>query len=230
MGVEPNAWSRALPVLCADLLRHWERDARFLCCQKIHIQFSNAEPGGSAYLPRGAFRNYAAARPGGRVLQRGSKPPGRRGQAPAIQRTAPQRAGGHMGPSLRLKRTTLITGSAPLIRLAFGHPPSPFGLQLFPPDRGNRTSPKGKALRAGLGPAPTADTKRLRFPCRGRSPPGPPGFAPGALAHQSQVQKLNRTSGNFCTPRAQWPGGNSDPSLRFCAPKTLLNFSGGRPP
>ena len=213
MGVEPNAWSRALPVLCADLLRHWERDARFLCCQKIHIQFSNAEPGGSAYLPRGAFRNYAAARPGGRVLQ-----------------SISQRVGGHMGPSLRLKRTTLITGSAPLIRLAFGPPPSPFGLQLFPPDRGNRTSPKGKALRAGLGPAPTADTKRLRFPCRGRSQTGPPGFAPGALARQSQVQKLNRTSGNFCTPRAQWPGGNSDPSLRFCAPKTLLNFSGGRPP
>ncbi len=213
MGVEPNAWSRALPVLCADLLRHWERDARFLCCQKIHIQFSNAEPGGSAYLPRGAFRNYAAARPGGRVLQ-----------------SISQRVGGHMGPSLRLKRTTLITGSAPLIRLAFGHPPSPFGLQLFPPDRGNRTSPKGKALRAGLGPAPTADTKRLRFPCRGRSQTGPPGFAPGALARQSQVQKLNRTSGNFCTPRAQWPGENSDPSLRFCAPKTLLNFSGGRPP
>ena len=125
---------------CARWLRHWELDARFLCCQKIHIQFSNAEPGGSAYLPRGAFRNYAAARPGGRVLQ-----------------SISQRVGGHMGPSLRLKRTTLITGSAPLIRLAFGHPPSPFGLQLFPPDRGNRTSPKGKALRAGLGPAPTAD-------------------------------------------------------------------------
>ena len=213
MGVEPNAWSRALPVLCADLLRHWERDARFLCCQKIHIQFSTAEPGGSVYLPRGAFRNCAAARPGGRALQ-----------------SISQRVGGHMGPSLRLKRTTLITGSAPLIRLAFGPPLSPFGLQLFPPDRGNRTSPKGKALRAGLGPAPTADTKRLRFPCRGRSQTDPPGFAPGALARQSQVQKLNRTSGNFCTPRAQWPGGNSDPSLRFCAPKTLLNFSGGRPP
>ena len=66
MGVEPNAWSRALPVLCADLLRHWERDARFLCCQKIHIQFSTAEPGGSVYLPRGAFRNQvdgASGRP-----------------------------------------------------------------------------------------------------------------------------------------------------------------------
>ena len=66
MGVEPNAWSRALPVLCADLLRHWERDARFLCCQKIHIQFSTAEPGGSVYLPRGAFQNQvdgASGRP-----------------------------------------------------------------------------------------------------------------------------------------------------------------------
>ena len=36
-----------------------------------------------------------------------------------------QRAGGHMGPPLRLKRTALITGSAPLIRLAFGQPPFP---------------------------------------------------------------------------------------------------------
>ena len=132
MGVEPNAWSRALPVLCADLLRHWERDARFLCCQKIHIQFSNAEPGGSAYLPRGAFRNYAAARPGGRVLQRGSKPPGRRGQAPAIQRTAPQRAGGQRPPQQRRKNSlgragedTRPTGFRKPVCLCVGAGPRP---------------------------------------------------------------------------------------------------------
>ena len=186
MGVEPNAWSRALPVLCADLLRHWERDARFLCCQKIHIQFSTAEPGGSAYLPRSAFRNYAAARPGGRVLQRGSKPPGRRGQAPAIQRTAPQRAGGHMGPPLRFRRTALITGSAPLIRLAFGYPPSPLAFSYFPltggiglPQRGKlygrvldpplRRKQNGFVFLVGAGPRPARqDSHRERWLVKAR--------------------------------------------------------------
>ena len=185
----------------------------FCAAKKSIFNFQTQSRAAPRISPAAPSEIKWTARPGGRAIQ-----------------SISQRVGGHMGPSLRLKRTTLITGSAPLIRLAFGPPLSPFGLQLFPPDRGNRTSPKGKALRAGLGPAPTADTKRLRFPCRGRSQTGPPGFAPGALARQSQVQKLNRTSGNFCTPRAQWPGGNSDPSLRFCAPKTLLNFSGGRPP
>ena len=65
------------------------------------------------------------ARPGGRAPQRGSKASGAAGRAPALQRTIPQRAGGHMGPPLRLKRTALIAGSAPLIRLAFGQPPFP---------------------------------------------------------------------------------------------------------
>ncbi len=168
------------------------------------------------------------ARPGGRALQRGSKASGAAGRAPALQKTIPQRAGGHMGPSLRFRRTALITGSASLIRPLRDH------LLL-----------KGKAWRAADSrpyrrmatyggrvrtPAPTRMQGRSRSPPRGRSQTGPPGFAPGALARQSQAQKLNRTSGNFCTPRAQWPGGNSDPSLGFCAPKTLLNFSGGRPP
>ena len=153
MGVEPNAWSRALPVLCADLLRHWERDARFLCCQKIHIQFSTAEPGGSVYIPRGAFRNCAAARPGGCTLQ-----------------SISQRAGGHMGPSLRFRRTALITGSASLIRSLRDH------LLL-----------KGKAWRAADSrpyrrmatyggrvrtPAPTRMQGRSRSPPRGRSQTG----------------------------------------------------------
>ena len=169
MGVEPNAWSRALPVLCADLLRHWERDARFLCCQKIHIQFSNAEPGGSAYLPRGAFRNYAAARPGGRAIQ-----------------SISQRVGGHMGPSLRLKRTTLITGSAPLIRLAFGYPPSPLAFSYFPltggiglPQRGKlygrvldpplRRKQNGFVFLVGAGPRPARqDSHRERWLVKAR--------------------------------------------------------------
>ena len=169
MGVEPNAWSRALPVLCADLLRHWERDARFLCCQKIHIQFSNAEPGGSAYLPRGAFRNYAAARPGGRALQ-----------------SISQRVGGHMGPSLRLKRTTLITGSAPLIRLAFGPPLPLLAFSYFPltggiglPQRGKlygrvldpplRRKQNGFVFLVGAGPRPARqDSHRERWLVKAR--------------------------------------------------------------
>ena len=169
MGVEPNAWSRALPVLCADLLRHWERDARFLCCQKIHIQFSNAEPGGSAYLPRSAFRNYAAARPGGRVIQ-----------------SISQRVGGHMGPSLRLKRTTLITGSAPLIRLAFGPPLPLLAFSYFPltggiglPQRGKlygrvldpplRRIQNGFVFLVGAGPRPARqDSHRERWLVKAR--------------------------------------------------------------
>ena len=164
MGVEPNAWSRALPVLCADLLRHWERDARFLCCQKIHIQFSTAEPGGSAYLPRGAFRNYAAARPGGRVLQRGSKPPGRRGQAPAIQRTAPQRAG-------LICLVLLGTFQRKGLRAAKGRP--------------NR---EGKILWGGRvrTPAPTRMQGRSRSPPRGRS-------QTGLRAHTVRLYGGNRT-------------------------------------
>ena len=56
------------------------------------------------------------------------------------------------------------------------------------------------------------------------------GDKPVSLVRQRQAQSLNRTSGNFCKPRAQWPGGNSDQPLKFCAPETLLNFSGVRPP
>ena len=58
----------------------------------------------------------------------------------------------------------------------------------------------------------------------------PPGYAPGALARQSQARLRNRTGGNFCIPRAQWPGWNLDHPLRFCAPKTLQNLTGTRPP
>ena len=58
----------------------------------------------------------------------------------------------------------------------------------------------------------------------------PPGYAPGALAEETQAHEWNRSSGNFCKPRAQWPGGNSDQSLRFCAPEILQNPSRMRPP
>ena len=96
-----------------------------------------------------------------------------------------------------------------------GQPPSPW---------------KGEGLSGRVWDPPlrriTKTVSRLR---RGRSQTGPPGFAPKALARQSQAQRLNCTSRNFYIPRAQWPGGNSDQPLRFCAPELLLNFSGGTP-
>ena len=80
-------------------------------------------------------------------------------------------------------------------------------------------------MRAGEDTRPYANAGTVLFSSQGRSETGPPGFAPGALARQSQAQKLNPTSGNFCTPRVQWPGRNLDPSLRFCAPEILFNLS-----
>ena len=76
---------------------------------------------------------------------------------------------------------------------------------------GKAARPGGRALQgrtpvvAGghMGAAPTAEIR------------------PGALVRQSQAHALNRTSSNFCKPRAQWPGGNlerhSDVARRkFC--------------
>ena len=60
-----------------------------------------------------------------------------------------------MGPPLRFERTTLITGSVPLIRLA--------SLGTFP---------QGKA-RAGRGPPLRRITERMRSFRRGRSQTGP---------------------------------------------------------
>ena len=48
------------------------------------------------------------------------KPPGRRGRAPALQRTIPQRAGGHMGPPLRASSASFC--SAPSKGKACGRP------------------------------------------------------------------------------------------------------------
>ena len=54
--------------------------------------------------------------------------------------------------------------------------------------------------------------------------------APVPLVRETQAQMRNRTSGNFCNPRAQWPGWNSDTHSDFRAPEILLNLTGTRPP
>ncbi len=72
----------------------------------------------------------------------------------------------------------------------------------LPTQRGShRNGGQGKACGRVRAPAPTA------YP------------APGTFARQSQARKRNRTSGNFCKPRAQWPGGNCGKPLKFCAPE-----------
>ena len=52
---------------------------------------------------------------------------------PSFVGASPRRpTGGPMWPPLRVKRTALITGTVPLIRLAFGQPPSPRGRLVLP--------------------------------------------------------------------------------------------------
>ena len=87
-------------------------------------------------------------------------------------------------------------------------PPTPFGLQPFPPDRGNRPSPRGRLCGRSRTRPYGGIGARPRCFCMGRSQTGPLGFVPGMLAGQSQAQERNRTSPNFCKPRAQWPGRN----------------------
>ena len=97
-----------------------------------------------------------------------------------------------------------------------GQPPSPW---------------KGEGLSGRVWDPPlrriTKTVSRLR---RGRSQTGPTVYAPGAFARQTQARKWNRTGGNFCKPRAQWPGRNRGKPLRFCAPEILQDLTGTRPP
>ena len=79
---------------------------------------------------------------------------------------------------------------------------------------GKAARPGGRALQgrtpvvAGghMGAAPTAEIR------------------PGALARQSQAHALNRTSSNFCKPRAQWPGGNLERHSDFARRKFCLDL------
>ena len=106
-----------------------------------------------------------------------------------------------------------------------------------PPPSGAPSPLEGEGLSGRVWDPPLRQiTKTVSLLRRGRSQTGPPGFAPKALARQSQAQRLNRTSRNFCTPRAQWPGWNLDQPLRFCAPEgfrllrgvTLVNRGPGK--
>ena len=97
-----------------------------------------------------------------------------------------------------------------------GQPPSPW---------------KGEGLSGRVWDPPLRRiTKTVSHLRRGRSQTGPTVYAPGAFARQTQARKWNRTSGNFCKPRARWPGRNRGKPLRFCAPEILQDLTGTRPP
>ena len=95
--------------------------------------------------------------------------------------------------------------------------PTPFGLRPFPPDRGNRPSPKGEGLRATARVAPTQETNRERwfgkprrrsgtasvpifFPLR--PPVGPDGMAP----NHSDFARRKFLPGSRGNPRKWGPG------------------------
>ena len=85
----------------------------------------------------------------------------------------------------------------------------------------------------GLPPHPSR-LRRATFPVRGRLSGDRKGRpygenAPGALAEKTQALLWNRSNSKFCTPRAQWPGGNSDQPLRFYAPEGLHDVQGVTP-
>ena len=124
--------------------------------------------------------------------------------------------------------------------LSFRSPPSsaPFGgtcpyplcrCATSPLDKGSRPPWRGKAC-GRLTAAPTADIEAAPFSRRGRSQTGPTAYLPGALVRETQAQVWNRTSGNFCKPRAQRPGRKRKSPLRFCAPEILQNLTSTRPP
>ena len=64
---------------------------------------------------------------------------------------------------------------------------------------------------------------------------GRPKAAPTVKTHRERwLRKPRRRFGtapgpNFCNPRAQWPGGNLDQPLRFCAPEMFCPFQGVTP-
>ena len=165
----------------------------FLCCQKIHIQFSTAEPCSSVYLPRGASRNCAAARPGGRALQRGSKASGAAGASPRPTENYPSKSGRPHGaaPTGLICLVLLGTFQRKGLRAAKGRP-----LQRR----------KNSLGRAGEDTRPYPDAGTVPFSSQGPVPDRPAGAhcaplqrktAPGRWVRQTQAQKWDCNRCNF---------------------------------
>ena len=116
------------------------------------------------------------------------------------------------------------------------------------PRRFETARPGGRALQKGRNPLAWAgedtrpygktgngsfflwglDTGRPMFRATARVAPTAEN-GPGAFARQGQAQLWNRSSSNFCKPRAQWPGKNCGQPLRFCAPEMFCLAQGVTP-
>ena len=198
--------------------RDWETDCPDFAAgaqDRIH-RYSGGD------TPQGGFSRPSADLPSAPALRVHPHPPqcahwgtfpleggrlGGRPGVPPLRRPLNHSGRVDLGPVQRVE-------TCPLIRLAFAR----------------HLPPKGKAFGRPQGSPLRRIRKQQHFSRRGRSQTGPPGFVPGTLARQTQAQILDRTSSIFCTPRAQWPGGNPDRPLRFCAPEKMHGLSGGRPP
>ena len=109
------------------------------------------------------------------------------------------------------------TKACPVNAVGAGHWPARRGASAIPEPPSSaslRSAPspwKGEGLRAGHGPAPTAES------------------GPGALVRQSQARKWNRTGPNF--PHIQGPVARREfrTPLRFCAPEMLCPPQGVTP-
>ncbi len=126
--------------------------------------------------------------------------------------TTPAARGRLQGPPLRLKRAAFITGTVPLIRLAFGQPPSP----------------KGEGFAGGASPSPTEVKNALPFQV-GEALGPPARFALGALARQRQARRGNCTSPQFWDSQGPVARREFRTSLRFCAPEMRYHKTGERP-
>ena len=70
-----------------------------------------------------------------------------------------------------------------------------------------------------MGPPLRHIKKRFRSFVGAGPRPVRPGFAPGALARQTQAQTWNRAKNKFCKLRAQWPGGKLGTHSNFARRK-----------
>ena len=76
-----------------------------------------------------------------------------------------------------------------------------------PPPSGAPSPLEGEGLRAADSRPYKENRNPIPYLARATARVAPTAYpAPGALVRETQAQFLNRTSGNFCKPRAQWPG------------------------
>ena len=135
-----------------------------------------------------------------------------------------------LDPPLRRirKPSVFMVGAGPRparVSRAHPHPPQCAHWGTFPLKGGRLAGKMDPAARPEPFPSSVWPSASHLSPGEGLT-----GIALGTIVWNTQAQKRNRTKGKFCARRAQWPGGNLDQPLRFCAPEILQNLTGTRPP